>query len=208
MPVDVGPIVQKRFGKEYHHLSEFVTPTNQMVVDLFHEIAGGLTEEDAIIKCWDWVCRNIRYPINCWGYPTDYHAMSAFAIGWGFYKLRGVNSRDFFSFPAETLGWVDSSGRRWGDCEDKSFLLASLLRNILPPERVHVVFGDYVADDKQYGHAWVQVKNGGEEYILETTWSFIPFTTPWVCNAGEYTEYVPVIMFNDIPSEYVKLSQT
>lgn len=79
-------------------------------------------------------------------------------------KQFGVD--EYFQFPFETL----KHGR--GDCEDESYLLASILLacGLLGTE---VVLGTLVLGNKRYGHVWVEV--GG--VAIEATapkWNTIP----------------------------------
>ncbi|MDP6443225.1 MAG: transglutaminase-like domain-containing protein [Pirellulaceae bacterium] len=62
---------------------------------------------------------------------------------------------DFWQFPSETL----QLGR--GDCEDKAFLCASLLLAAgVPPNRVRVVIGALIGEDRDPGgHAWPMYQN-------------------------------------------------
>jgi len=80
---------------------------------------------------------------------------------------------EFWLFPSETLGG-------YGDCEDTSILLASLLRNFTD---AHVALGGF----QGYGHAWCDL-NG---QILETTYtSARPVPDP--------QDYCPYVYFNDM----------
>jgi len=77
---------------------------------------------------------------------------------WGCYRYVCENisyareRHEFWRWPAETLA------ERLADCEDTSFVLASLLRNFT---EAFVVVGKY----RGYGHAWVQTAS----QIMETT---------------------------------------
>jgi len=64
---------------------------------------------------------------------------------------------EFWFFPRETLREMAE------DCDGSSILLASMLREFYPPDRVYVVVGTY----RGLGHAWVEID--GE--ILETTYT-------------------------------------
>jgi transglutaminase-like putative cysteine protease len=82
---------------------------------------------------------------------------------------------EWWQYPSETLGHIftgDGSHKMYGDCEDTSFLLASLLIALgIPSENVRVGLSDV--------HAWVECKIGNSWYLFETTSgksfsSFIP----------------------------------
>jgi len=81
---------------------------------------------------------------------------------------------EYWRWPSETLT------RMKGDCEDTSFVLASLLRNF--SSDAWVVVGRYI----NYGHAWVET--GGQ--IMETT-----LTAPVAI--GDVANYQPYFYFND-----------
>lgn len=71
---------------------------------------------------------------------------------------------DYWELPSETLG------DRAADCDGKAILLASILRNYLPPESVFVAFGLWNQASKLDGHAWVVTEgDGNEDRIIEAT---------------------------------------
>ncbi|MBA7594268.1 hypothetical protein ES703_01207 [subsurface metagenome] len=95
---------------------------------------------------------------------------------WSLYDFvcRNINYRrdwgEFWQTPSETLA------SRWGDCEDTSFLLCSLLQN------AHVALGSY----RGYGHAWCEHQG----QVMETTFtSARPVPDP--------QDYCPYVIFND-----------
>lgn len=104
---------------------------------------------------------------------------------------------DFWLFPSEvrTLGY--------GDCEDGSFLLASLLIGSgISPFNVRVVLGELF---DQYGgslggHCWPMYKNeAGRWCILESTFDRAPWSLPTADRFTGKTEmrYVPHFCFNN-----------
>lgn len=102
-------------------------------------------------ECYRWVCEKI-------GYRFDADS-SAFP--------------EYWYFPSETIK------QKYGDCDDTSILLASLLRNFTD---AYVVAGTY----RGYGHAWVSTNN----QILETTLiEPIVVDDPW--------NYRPYVYFNE-----------
>jgi len=97
---------------------------------------------------------------------------------WALYDFvcRNISYRldvgEFWQVPSETL-------RGYGDCEDSSILLTSLLRNFT---NAYVAVGEY----QGYGHAWCQ--SAGQ--ILETTYTFAqPVPDP--------QDYCPYLYFDD-----------
>jgi len=122
---------------------------------------------------WDYVTRSIDY-------VTD---KSAFGL------------EDLWLFPEETL----MLGK--GDCEDTSFLLASLLlASGISEQCVRVVMGRVASPAGAYGHAWVVYQcESGQWCLLETTLESAPprlapadpFTLP-----GNQYQYQPQFCLN------------
>ena len=122
---------------------------------------------------WDYVTRSIEY-------VTD---KSAFGL------------EDLWLFPEETL----MLGK--GDCEDTSFLLASLLlASGISEQCVRVVMGRVASPAGAYGHAWVVYQcESGQWCLLETTLESDPprlapadpFTLP-----GNQYQYQPQFCLN------------
>lgn len=104
---------------------------------------------------------------------------------------------DFWLFPSEV------NTLAYGDCEDGSFLLASLLIGSgISPFNVRVVLGElYDRDGKSMGgHCWPMYKNeAGRWCILESTFNRAPYSLP---TADRFTDtgdvrYVPHFCFNN-----------
>ena len=190
----------KRFGSEIHDLREFLTPGAAKVVEYAYDLYDS-DRDNFILNCWDWVCMSFDYA------KSDYHEMKAFVRRyrtWGVYRQRF----DFWHFPAEMIGFYEDAeawGRRAiGDCEDTSFLLASLL--LCYTSGVWVNIGNF----NNTLHAWVTVDRGGREYILETTLSDVPIakllqTDPWL-PANEFPEFRPLYKFDH--NTVIQLSPT
>ena len=172
IPIDIPPVggvyyvAQRRFGSELHDLREWVTP-NVPVVRWYASALYHPDRDQYIVNCWDWVCRNFAYAFR------DTHELVAFAQPfrtWAVYR-----QDDFWHFPAEMIGFYEDAQRRGkrakGDCEDTSFLLASLL--LARTDGVYVNIGG----QQELTHAWVTVDRSGDEYILETTCNA---AGPWV----------------------------
>lgn len=122
---------------------------------------------------WDYVARSIDY-------VTD---KSSFGL------------EDLWLFPEETL----MLGK--GDCEDSSFLLASLLlASGISEQCVRVVMGRVASPAGAYGHAWVVYQcESGQWCMMETTLESAPtqltpadpFTLP-----GNQYQYQPQFCLN------------
>lgn len=125
---------------------------------------------------WEFVVENIKYV-----YDTE--------------KQR---KGDFWLFPPEIHALCE------GDCEDGSFLLASLLlASGISPFCVRVVLGE-VFDEKGKslgGHCWPVYKNElGQWCILESTLDNIPSRMPEankLSEKGQSFQYVPYYCFNN-----------
>lgn len=132
-----------------HPVNAFLTPNDPDVIKVANDIANRLTlsGEDTlnnrVKEAFNFVSHSIEYERDkvAHGYP------------------------EFWSYPTETLRWRTDRWkrqRRIGDCEDTSFLLASLLLALRVPEnRVRVVLGA--------GHAWVEARLNTEWFLLEST---------------------------------------
>jgi len=170
-----------RFGSE-HCPTEFVRPDEAEVQRLASGMPQGV-EGMRVRWCWDWVSRNVRYPLDARGQPSDRHVLHAFVAAEPIFLPTSfrVNriSDEFWQYPSETIAWG------YGDCEDTSILLCSMLRNFIPPDRVSVVVGGAGL----WEHAWVELD--GE--IYETTLDSIPQ------QPGRYLQqaYRPLWAFND-----------
>lgn len=150
-----------------------VFPTSALVcpgcvADLAAQLPG--TDDDVFIQAaWDYVTSSIRY--------ESFSSDITFQDG-------TIRCRDC-ELPPSTI----SSGM--SNCVGSSGLLASILRNRLPQERVKVGVGNLYRNGVG-GHAWVEVMRD-DWYILEAT------APPrgWVL-ASLATEYEPLVFFNDV----------
>ena len=124
-------------------------------------------------KIWDYVARSVQY-------ITD---------------KQSFGLEDFWLFPEETLMLHK------GDCEDSSFLLATLLlASGVSEQCVRVVLGRVASPEGAYGHAWVVYQNeAGQWCLLESTLDCVPsalvpadpFTMP-----GNQYQYQPQFCLN------------
>jgi len=137
-------------------LNSFYTPDEYSVKDTASRIVITLvrdTLEDRVAAAFNFVVSNITYTSDKKQFGKD----------------------DFWQYPNETLSQVLTDGvlnRMYGDCEDSSFLFASLLIALgVPSSNVRVGLSNV--------HAWVECKLGNAWYLFETTndsvsESFIP----------------------------------
>jgi hypothetical protein len=124
-------------------------------------------------KIWDYVS-------NCVQYITD---------------KKSCGLEDFWLFPEETLVLQK------GDCEDSSFLLATLLlASGISEHCVRVVLGRVSTPDGAYGHAWVVYQNElGRWCLLESTLDAVPSNLtpadPFIMPGNQY-QYQPQFCLN------------
>src|SRR6185369_13598397 len=166
-------------------IREFVSPADDVVIKgILRELGeknglpssknpGDFDKRAQVI--WDHVARKVRYK----------------------YDAKEQRNDDFWLFPSEvhTLSY--------GDCEDGSFLLASLLIGSgVSPFNVRVALGE-LYDSKGNslgGHCWPMYKNeAGRWCILESTFDRAPWGLP---TADRFTDlgdarYVPHFCFNN-----------
>ncbi len=124
-------------------------------------------------KAWKYVAENIEY------------------VG----DKAACGMEDFWFFPEETLMI------KKGDCEDSSFLLASLMiAGGVSEQCVRVVLGNVIASDGTFGHAWVVYQNeAGKWCLLESTLDEVPSNMveadPQTQSGGKY-QYQPQFCLN------------
>jgi len=178
--VDVS-LFGKRFKGEKYDLREFVQPDTLMV----RELASKLKTPE---ECYRWVVEEVDYPYRpSWPSWTmvfsDFHSLFRHPPR----PRLSFNFLDYWKFPSETIR------DRVGDCEDSSFLLASLLRSL--EKNVYAVLGYIEVDGRRYGHAWVECREDGCR-VLETTYDEVPPTIP-TCEQLYDRVYFPEMKFNE-----------
>lgn len=95
---------------------------------------------------------------------------------------------EYWRFPIETVN------ERVGDCEDTSFLLASLLLNRL--SETYVAAGYFVYGGNLYGHAWVVARTLDGDFVLESTLDSLP-SDRWLTTEEGSSVYRPFIYWNN-----------
>jgi len=172
-PIDNQPIAATFFG-EGKWLSDFITPEAIDVKELHSHIIGdsSATSEDTIAGLRRWVASQIQY--------------KRFIKGRIWIEGKVSTQDDLWNLPSVT------SRVGVGNCANKSFLLASLIRQELLPNQVYCVLGN-LYNGKPGGHAWIQVRLHGADYIVESTREAVPDFVP--VTAAE--RYEAVHLFND-----------
>jgi len=172
--IDNQPISATFFG-EAKWLTEFITPNALEVQELYDEVIKTAENpdslEDRMNVLWCWVADKVRY--------------KRFIKGTIWIEGKKSTQNDLWNDPSTTIRV------KVGNCANKAFLLCSLIRNILPADKVHTVLGN-INSDGIGGHAWCTINSNGSEYILESTRSDV---TPVLASRAEI--YEPVVVFND-----------
>ena len=146
--IDDQPI-SATFFHEGRWLTEFVTPDAMEIKELYGQIAKGLPSRAARIEAiHEWVSSEVKY--------------KPFIKARLWVEGKSSTNPDVWLSPSLT------KQVKIGNCANKSFLLASLLRNELSPGEVHVVLGN-LHNGNPGGHAWVQVKLNDRAFIVEST---------------------------------------
>jgi transglutaminase-like putative cysteine protease len=172
IPIDDQPMAATFFG-EVRRLTDFITPDALEVQELHKKLTEGMNNSiDKITACWKWVASQVKYV--------------EFVRGrlWIGNKVSVQN--DLWPPPETTIR------TRVGNCAVKSFLLASLIRNELPPDQVYCALGN-LYNGKPGGHAWVSLNLAGQEYVMESTTPTAPPLVP----ASMAKRYEAVHYFND-----------
>ncbi len=177
--IDDQPISSTFFGQG-KWLTEFVTPDNEDVQRLYKQVTENLnTKEEKAKAAWFWVASKVKY--------VSFVKATLNVEG------RISTQKDFWGEPSLTIH------TKIGNCANKSFLLASLLRNFIDEGNIKCVFGNLCQNGVCGGHAWVEVTGMDDVYIMETTRDDVPAFIP----AEGLSIYEPVIYFNDKSVEAV-----
>jgi len=171
-PIDDQPIAATFFGED-KWLTDFVTPDAIDVQELHSQLTKNInTLEERIAALHQWVASQVKYRKFVRGKLT----------------IEGHSSfqDDLWNTPSIT------SRVKVGNCANKSFLLTSLIRQELSPNEVKCVLGN-LYNGKAGGHAWVQVRLHGADYIVEPTHPDVPIFVP--VTAAQ--RYEAVHLFND-----------
>jgi len=177
--VNDQPIAAGFFG-EGNWLTTFITPNALTVQNLYKEITQGIdNQHDRLIALWHWVA-SLKY--------TKFVKAKMWVDG------HSSVQQDYWAPPSIT------AKVRVGNCATKSFLLASLLRNELPVEKVHCVLGNLYQPGDKGGHAWIELQPNGESYVMESTRADMKPMVP----ASAADIYESVVYFNDEEVSFIE----
>lgn len=152
-------------------LSDYITPDEPDILMLWKQISRNSSQQEKVLAAWDWVASNIKY--------KNFIKASINVEG------KMSTQDDYWQLPAMCMK------THIGNCANKAFLLTSLLRNEFSPEEIHCVLGN-LYNGKPEGHAWVEVRLSGSDYILEATRADVP-----PVKTSLVDRYEPVHYFND-----------
>jgi hypothetical protein len=159
-----------------NYLNEFITPDNLQVQQLYESLKAS-SLRDTIYNCWEWTANKIKYVQSLTGMM----------------KIAGKVSKqdDLWVYPNLIISV------KIGNCFAKSTVLASLLRNCLPDDKVSLVLGNIPLG----GHAWVIAEVDGEVYLLESTTPEVK--TPFIIANKTFDCYDPIVFVNTRETSYV-----
>lgn len=140
--------IDTRFG-DAAWITDFITPRNPDVILKYQELSQGLTDpSDIAISLWHYISHQPYVPL-----------VAARLQAGG----KTFRQKDTWFYPAESLQLGI------GNCANKTFVLASMLKNqFRSPGEVYAVVGNIKLDGIG-SHAWVEINRGGRSYIMETT---------------------------------------
>lgn len=169
--IDDQPVAAGFFG-EGKWLSNYITPDQPDIQMLWSGITQGITERrNKAVAAWDWVANEVYYK------PFIKATISV--------EGKSSGQDDYWQTPSMCMK------THIGNCVNKAFLLASLLRREIPEDQIYVVLGN-LHNGAISGHAWVEAKIDNIDYILESTRNDVPLL-PVI----KGTRYEPVHYVND-----------
>lgn len=182
--------LQVRFPGEIHDVKEFVQPCQWHVQHLIEDMKSQGHNVSAELL-WDWVCRNVEYPLDGRGHANEYHRLDAYALrpayvlGWGqqvIPRSRQEVWHEWFDWPWEIL----SSPVKVADCDGAAILAASLILGI--GRQAYVAIGGFAGEMDPLTHAWVVCS--GQVWEVTTTEAGLALPE-------DNDVYVPLMYFNN-----------
>lgn len=180
LPMDNQPIQATFFG-EGRWLTSFVTPSTLEVKNLYQGLTRGIANpKNRIVALHQYVGNQIKYK------PFVSATLNV--------EGKVSHNKDVWLDPSMTI----KVGV--GNCANKAFLLASLLRSEYSANEVYAVLGNLIDAKGKGGHAWVQLAYQDRVYVIESTRGDVPTFIP----IGEVGRYESVHYFNDIQAYHIK----
>ena len=166
--------IAARWGEDAIWITDLITPKNPSVQLAYRELTKGITSQEARINAlWYYVSHM----------PYKEAIATSFSAGGKTFK-----QKDTWLFPAETMIV------RVSNCANRSFLLASLLKNEFEAlGQVYCSIGQITLDGIG-NHAWISLDIPGGPYIIETTQ---PNLDRAVISMNKATAYSPYLHFDE-----------
>jgi len=141
------PMIYKKDDfKQLSPWQKFVTPDDPIVVNIASSL-NSVQEVYSLAVTWTWVSDEVLH-----GQSEKWIMPHEFLSNTPSYPTNPVN------------GFVAS------DCEEQAYSLVSLLRSFgVPATDVRVVVGEIMVEGETGGHAWAEVREGGQWLQLEAT---------------------------------------
>lgn len=146
-------VVKDKLYGEPEVLTHFITP-EQTAIQLQAKELKKDNDMATVTATYDWLETNYHYEVDKIEIINNGHTV-----------LKG--SCDTWNLPIFSLAIRHQNGGFYGDCEDGTFLLVSLLRANGIQAWAHI--GTVEINGSIYGHAWATVVLNGQEFLLETT---------------------------------------
>jgi hypothetical protein len=151
VPIQLKQYYEHNVAWDYgEFLRTYIQYTNPDVIKIADTLKCQ-NEEQSIINAYNWLEKN-------------YHYISDSDVSWSNGVVTIHNHSDYWQSPTLSLTIIKQTGGFYGDCEDGSILLTTLLR-AMGYDDVWLTIGTVDLSSGIYGHAWVEWK----EYLLETT---------------------------------------
>ncbi len=136
------------------------------------------SEDEFILAAWNYVANTIPYE----------HLASDMS-----FRNGEVMCADCY-FPTEIIA------RDKGNCIAKSSLMASILANRIPMDRIQIIVGEYLGSSTG-GHAWIELWRQGDWDLIETTAP--PGNQPWQVATTLYgRKYMPSVVLENNSLKY------
>jgi len=172
IPINDQP-VSATFFREGRWLTQFITPDAQEIQLLYDKLTKNVIGvKEKATALWKWVASEVKY-------------------------IKFVKGRAWIANKISTQDdlWLDPTSSihvKRGNCATKSFLLCSLLRNMLSEDEVFCTLGN-LYNGMPGGHAWITCIINSEEYTMESTIPVVPPLVP----SHLTQKYEAVHYFND-----------
>lgn len=148
--------IKNKYFNQSRDLREWLTPNSIAIQEAIQKYKlKGNNKLDTISRCYDFIEKN-------------YHYTEDTNISWTDGAITLYEHQDFWQPPILSLAIMEERGGFYGDCEDGTFLLQSLLEGC-GIKNTYACIGEVREKNKIYGHAFVIMEENFKTYVLETT---------------------------------------